>query len=106
MPTPVNILLKKVGQWPSHFSVICVVQIELNRLGHCASNWQGQVTYAGPFKIELQANDFGLDLSGVSSQATLPNDAPQKGNLFSTKDALGRISIELICAHALCIAFK
>ena len=68
MPTPVHILLKKVGQWPSHFSVICTILVQV-------------IGKAKPFTQVLlrpryRPIDYGLDLSGVSPQATLPNEAP------------------------------
>ena len=66
-----------------------------------ASNWQGQATYVDLFGSLEPANRYGPYLSGVRSKASLPNEAPQKGNPVCTKDALRCICIQTIRAHAL-----
>ena len=57
---------------------------------HCsyASNWQGQATYVDLFGSLEPANRLWPYLGGIRSKALLPNEAPQKGNLCCTKDAL------------------
>ena len=85
MPTPSHILLKKIGQWPKHFSVICAILVQV--IGKAMPLTQVLLRqWHGPI-------DYGLDLSGVRPQAMVPNEAPYNENLFSTKDALRRISV-------------
>ena len=66
-----------------------------------ASNWQGQATYVDLLFLWNRPIDYGPYPSGVRSKASLSNEAPQKGNLFCTKDALRCICIQFIRAHAL-----
>ena len=60
-----------------------------------ASNWQGQATYAYLLVLWNRPIDYGPYLSGVRSKASLPNEAPQKGNLFCYKDALDTFAYNL-----------
>ena len=67
MPTPIHILLKEAGQWRSRRSAILIVLMQA-------------IDNAKPLmqvflKSWHRPIDYGLDLSGILSQTTLPNEA-------------------------------